>query len=56
LRIDPDALAEVGRKLRAGVDQKLLLDALGSTETPEAQALLAELLRERRFDHSFCSV
>ncbi len=51
LRIDPGALAEAGTKVRAGQDQKLLLDAIGSAGTPESQALLRELLSERRFDH-----
>lgn len=51
LRIDPGALSEAGEKVRAGKDQKLLLDAIGNTGTPESQALLTALLRERRFDH-----
>lgn len=51
LRIDPAALAEAASSIRADKDQKLLLDALGSAGTPEAQALLFELLKERRFDH-----
>ena len=51
LRIDPAALAEAAVNIRAGKDQKLLLDALGSVGTPEAQALLLELLGEHRFDH-----
>jgi len=51
LRSDPAALAEAGRNVRAGQDQKLLLDAIGSAGTPESQALLASLIRERRFDH-----
>lgn len=51
LRIDPAALAEAAADIRAGKDQKLLLDALGSVGTPEAQALLLQLIGERRFDH-----
>lgn len=50
LRLDASALREAEHSIRAGRDQRLLLDALGSAGTPESQALLVQLLSENLFD------